>query len=78
MEDLRRYMALCGAEHAGPLGVPWRVRPLSDAARAVRAACLKGYYLDVATRENVNGPLRLAFSERLTVGRGEPRPPEPA
>jgi len=62
--DLKRYMALCGAEHPGPLGVPWRERPLGDAALGVRATCLKSYYLDLTTREDVNGPLRAALSER--------------
>jgi hypothetical protein len=76
MEDLRRYMALCRTEHPGPLGVPWRERPLSDAARCVRAACLKDYYLDLTTREDVNGPLRAAFSERrLANGRDRDRSP---
>jgi hypothetical protein len=51
IEDLRRYMALCGAEHAGPLGVPWRGRPLSEAALAVRATCVKGYYLELTMRD---------------------------
>ena len=40
--DLRRYMALCGAEFAGPLGTPWRATPLSESAQQVRAACVKG------------------------------------
>lgn len=72
--DLRRYMALCGAEHAGPLGVPWRQRPLGLAAQGVRATCLKGYYLDLTMRENVNGPLRAALSERrLANGRDRDR-----
>jgi integrase len=65
--DLRRYMALCGTGHSGPLGVTWRDRPLSDAARGVRAACLKGYYLDLTTREDVNGALRAVLSERRVV-----------
>jgi integrase len=64
IEDLRRYMALCGAEHAGPLGVPWRERPLSEAALAVRATCLKGYYLDLTMREDVNPSLRAELSAR--------------
>lgn len=64
IEDLKRYMALCGAEHSGPLGVAWRQRPLGDAARGVRATCVKGYYLDLTTREDVNGPLRTALSAR--------------
>ena len=64
IEDLRRYLALCGAEHAGPLGVPWRERPLGEAALAVRATCLKGYYLDLTMREDVNPSLRAALSAR--------------
>jgi integrase len=64
IEDLRRYLALCGAEHAGPLGVPWRERPLGEAALAVRATCLKGYYLDLTVREDVNPSLRAALSAR--------------
>ena len=64
IEDLRRYLALCGAEHAGPLGVPWRERPLSEAALAVRATCLKGYYLDLTMREDVNPSLRAELSAR--------------
>lgn len=76
VEDLKRYMALCGAEQAGPLGVAWRPRPLSDAARSVRAACLKGYYLDLTTREGVNAPLRAVLSERRMVsGRDRDRSP---
>lgn len=74
IEDLRRYMALCGAEHAGPLGVPWRQRPQGLAAQGVRATCLKGYYLDLTTREDVNGPLRAVLSERrLANGRDRDR-----
>ncbi|MGO9789901.1 MAG: hypothetical protein ACLP8S_10535 [Solirubrobacteraceae bacterium] len=64
IEDLRRYVALCGAEHAGPLGVPWRERPLSEAALAVRATCLKGYYLDLTMREDVNPSLCAELSAR--------------
>ena len=45
--DLRQYMALCGAEFAGSLGTPWRATPLSENAQQVRAACVKGYYLDL-------------------------------
>jgi len=65
--DLRRYLALCGEAHAGPLGTPWRERPLSDSAQQVRAACLKGYYLDLTTGEGVNEPLRAALSARRLV-----------
>jgi integrase len=64
IEDLRRYMALCGAEHAGPLGVPWRERPLSEAALAVRATCVKGYYLGLTMREDVNPSLRAELCAR--------------
>jgi len=74
IEDLDRYMALCGATRAGPLGTPWRSAPLSLSALAVRAACLKGYYLDVTTREDVNTPLRRALStRRLASGRDRDR-----
>jgi integrase len=69
VKDLRRYMALCGADHSGPLGVQWRERPLGDAALAVRATCLKGYYLDVTTREHINSSLREALSARRMVDR---------
>jgi len=64
IEDLRRYMALSGAERAGPLGVPWRERPLGEAALAVRATCLKGYYLDLTMREGANPSLRAELSVR--------------
>ena len=69
IEDLRRYLALCGAEHAGPLGVPWRERPLGEAALAVRATCLKGYYLDLTVREDVNPSLRSELSARRLPNR---------
>ena len=72
--DLRRYMALCGAEHAGPLGVPWRPRPLGAAALAVRAACVKGYYVDLTTREDINPSLRADLTERrFATGRDRDR-----
>jgi len=64
LADLRRYMALCGAEHAGPLGLPWRRQPLGDASLRVRAACVKGYYIDLLTREDMNRPLRADLSQR--------------
>ena len=67
MADLHRYMALCGTQRSGPFGVPWRAAPLSSAALAVRAACLKGYYLDVTTQEDVNAALREALSSRRLV-----------
>ncbi|HEV2068689.1 MAG TPA: hypothetical protein VGR26_02725 [Acidimicrobiales bacterium] len=74
IEDLKRYMALGGAEHAGPLGIPWRQRPLGLATQGVRANCVKGYYLDLTTREDVNVPLRAALSERrLANGRDRDR-----
>lgn len=63
LEDLRRYMALCGAEHAGPLGSPWLDAPLSASALQVRAAVLKGYYLDVTSRERINDELNKQLTE---------------
>ncbi|MGH3288415.1 MAG: tyrosine-type recombinase/integrase [Streptosporangiaceae bacterium] len=47
--------------HAGPFGVPWLERPLGERALTVRAACLKGYYLDLTTCEGVNRDLREAL-----------------
>jgi len=64
IQDLTRYLASCGSQHYGPLGAPWRGNPLGDNALAVRAACLKGYYLDLTTREQVNAELRAALSIR--------------
>jgi integrase len=66
--DLRRYLGLCGMGRAGPFGVPWLERPLSVSALAVRAACLKGYYLDLTTAEGVNRELREALSVRRLPG----------
>jgi integrase len=74
IQDLRRYLALCGTRQAGPFGAAWRTAPLSASALAVRAACLKGYYLDLTTREDVNAPLREALSaRRLANGRDRDR-----
>src|SRR5437870_2828216 len=64
IQNLLRYLALCGTQHYGPMGTPWRASPLGESAQAVRAACLKGYYLDLTTRENVNAELRTALSTR--------------
>jgi integrase len=64
VRDLLRYLALCGSQHYGPLGTPWRATPLGESAQAVRATCLKAYYVDLTTRENVNGELRAALSIR--------------
>jgi integrase len=64
IRDLLRYLALCGSQHYGPLGTPWRAAPLGESAQAVRATCLKSYYLDVTARENVNAELRAALSVR--------------
>ena len=66
--DLRRYLGLCGIGHAGPFGVPWLERPLGASALAVRAACLKGYYLDLTAAEGVNGELREALSASRLPG----------
>ena len=72
--DLRRYMALRGADHGGPLGVAMHNRPLGKSALAVAAACLKGYYVDLTTRESVNVALRAQLTEkRLAVGRDRER-----
>jgi integrase len=74
VEDLKRYMGLCGAGHAGPLGLAWRARSLGDAALGVRSACLKGYYLDLTAREGVNELLRGAFAaRRAPLGRDRDR-----
>ena len=49
-------------------------RPLGQSALAVTAACLKGYYIDLTTRENVNGTLRAQLTEkRLATGRDRER-----
>jgi integrase len=56
-------MALCGAEYAGPLGSPWLDAPLSASALQVRAAVLKGYYLDVTARERINDELNKQLTE---------------
>lgn len=69
LDGLRRYMSLCGVEHAGPLGVPWRDKPLSGSALAVRAACLRGYYLDVTLAEGVNAELREALMQQRAVSK---------
>lgn len=69
LADLRRYMALCGVQHAGPLGVPWRDKPLSDSALAVRAACVRGYYLDLTLSEGINPELREALSQQQPMPR---------
>ena len=60
--DLKRYMALRGTRHAGPYGQPWRERPLGESALAVRAACMKGYYLHQTAADGVNPELRQALS----------------
>ncbi|MBV9172788.1 MAG: recombinase XerC, partial [Chloroflexi bacterium] len=64
IQDLLRYLALCGSQHYGPLGSPWRADALGDSALAVRTTCLKGYYLDLTTREQVSAELRAALSIR--------------
>jgi len=69
IQDLTRYLALCGSQHYGPLGTPWRANPLGDSALAMRAACLKGYYLDLTARENVNAELGTAQGARLLGAR---------
>ena len=59
--DLRRYMALCGAANAGPMGVPWRDKPLGEDALLVRATVLKNYYVHVTTAEDINPQVKGAL-----------------
>lgn len=67
-------MAVCGVEHSGPLGVQWRARPLGAAALGVPATCIKSYYVELTTREDINRPLRIALSERrMANGRDRDR-----
>ena len=73
IQDLMRYLALCGTQHYGPMGTPWRASPLGESAQAVRATCLKNYYLDVTARENVNADLRTALSTRRPSAVGQRR-----
>ena len=51
LRDLQRYMGLLGAKVAGPHGVPWRAgkRPYGQSALSTAAACLKGFYLHLAS-----------------------------
>ena len=35
--ELLGYLALCGNQHYGPLGTPWRATPLGESAQALRA-----------------------------------------
>ncbi|MFL0176995.1 tyrosine-type recombinase/integrase [Mycobacterium sp. SMC-13] len=47
LSDVARYMAAIGAEHAGPIGRPWRVgkSPYKQRTLDTAAACLKSFYL---------------------------------
>lgn len=47
LEQLKRYMAVLGAEYGGPFGRPWREgkRPYGQSSLETTAACLKGFYL---------------------------------
>ncbi len=58
LRDLERYMGIVGAEVRMPLGEPWRVgkRPYGRSALSTAAACLKGFYLQQASR-GINGEL---------------------
>src|ERR1022692_2095311 len=73
----RGAAALPGVVRDGACGsvrVPWLERPLGASALSVRAACLKGYYLDLTTAEGVNGELRAALSaSRLPGAAGRDR-----
>jgi integrase len=57
LDHLKRYLGLCGATVAGPMGVPWLDEPLAPKSLSARAAALKGYYLSVLTRERINTAL---------------------
>ncbi|MGW2892248.1 tyrosine-type recombinase/integrase [Streptomyces griseoruber] len=50
LRDVERYMGLVGAQVRLPLGQPWRLgkRPYGQAALSTAAACLKGFYLQLA------------------------------
>src|SRR6266571_2656438 len=51
LRDLERYMGIVGAEVRMPLGEPWRAgrRPYGRSALSAAAACLKGFYLHLAS-----------------------------
>src|SRR6516162_126935 len=51
LRDLERYMGLVGADVRMPLGEPWRAgkRPYGRSALSSAAACLKGFYLHLAS-----------------------------
>ncbi|WP_249402324.1 hypothetical protein [Streptomyces sp. YIM 121038] len=63
LRDLERYMGIVGAEVRLPLGEPWRLgkRPYGQAALSTAAACLKGFYLQLATL-GVNAELGSALN----------------
>lgn len=63
LRDLERYMGLVGAEVRLPLGEPWRLgkRPYGQAALSTAAACLKGFYLQLASL-GVNADLGSALN----------------
>ncbi|MFJ4858994.1 integrase [Streptomyces sp. NPDC088730] len=74
LRDLERYMGIVGAEVRIPLGEPWRVgkRPYGRSALSTAAACLKGFYLQQASR-GVNGELGKKFDQSRLPSRVDKR-----
>lgn len=74
LRDLERYMGLVGAGVRMPLGQPWRVgrRPYGRAALAAAAACLKGFYQQLATA-GVNEELSRKLSATRLPSRADRR-----
>jgi integrase len=62
LADLKRYMGLCGATVAGPLGTPWLDEALSDNTLGSRAAALKSYYVHWTQHERINPELKEQLS----------------
>lgn len=57
VNHLRRYLGALGAEHNGPTGTPWRESaPYSRSSLQTMAACLRQYYLYVAST-GLNAPV---------------------
>ncbi|MBX7131470.1 MAG: tyrosine-type recombinase/integrase [Fimbriimonadaceae bacterium] len=50
--DLTRYMGAIGADYRGPMGSPWRsaTKPYQESTLQTSAACLKRFYLFLATK----------------------------
>ena len=63
---LQQYMGACGADYAGPLLGVWLEVPLTVRGLGVRAAAVKGYYLNVLRSESLN-PELLAALDRTNL-----------